>query len=177
MARTDHGVTHPKSLCGAAAAARRFPHAGATARVLSSVADEAVEIVFPADLVVFCSRRRALYTRYSALRIRSWTAGSEIAAAALGDLALLWREALESPSPAALSWQLLGMRVVRTVRGCGVDRLHRTLSARQADVVLLRYRLGLTVRETSDLMGLSAADVLVASRAALRSPSQSRLPL
>ncbi|WP_374105236.1 sigma factor-like helix-turn-helix DNA-binding protein [Streptomyces sp. Tu10] len=60
-------------------------------------------------------------------------------------------------------------RVAGSVGNHGADRLHRVLSTRQADVVLLRYRLGLTVRETSDLMGIATADVLVACRAALRS--------
>lgn len=131
-----------------------------------------VEVTLPTDLVAFSSRRYPLYTRYCALRVRSWTQGNEIAAASLGDLVLLWHEALESPSPAALSWQLLARRVARSVRDYGSDRLHRTLSTQQADVVLLRYRLGLTVGEISDVMGLAMADVLVASRAAFRSLPQ-----
>lgn len=160
---------HPRALIRPAATCRVHPdRRGSTSRAVSAKALEVVEMSFPTDLVAFCSRRRPLYARYCALRVRNSVAGSEIAAAALGDVALLWQAALESPSPAALSWQLLTRRVARSVRNHGADRLHRTLTTRQADVVLLRYRLGLTVRETSDLMGLTAAEVLVTSRAALR---------
>ncbi|MFF5567660.1 hypothetical protein ACFY7Z_20580 [Streptomyces sp. NPDC012623] len=133
-------------------------------------------IQLPADFAAFCTRRCPLYTRYCALRTSSCSAGREIAMAALGDLALLWLEALASPSPAALSWQLLNQRIVRSVRGQSADWLHRALSARQADVVLLRYRIGLTVRDAADIMGVATADVLVASQAALRSLPQRSEP-
>ncbi|WP_371773551.1 sigma factor-like helix-turn-helix DNA-binding protein [Streptomyces sp. NBC_01438] len=161
----------PRILCGT-----RTPHRRPLipARLVQSAIPtggiEVLEVRIPADLAAFCSRRCPLYTRYSSLRTSNWAAGTEIAAAALGDLALLWQEALESPSPAALSWHLLSRRVARSARGQAADRLHKSLSARQADVVLLRYRLGLTARDAADIMGIAPADVLVASRAALRSP-------
>ncbi|MFE1521678.1 hypothetical protein ACFW9I_33500 [[Kitasatospora] papulosa] len=134
-----------------------------------------LEIMFPDDFTVFCSRRLSLYTRYGALRVHSLKAGREAAIAALGDLAMCWPEALASPSPAALSWQLLTGRVAYSARDRGADSLHATLSGRQADAVLLRYRIGLSAPEAAEAMGVDAGEVLAAVRAALRALPQRHL--
>lgn len=127
-----------------------------------------LSIRLPVSYAAFCIPRREVYTRYAAARVGCPRVGEELAQAALGDLAMMWAEALQSASPAALSWSLLRSRIAARAprdRGSG---LHRVLPGDQADAVVLRYRVGLPLRQAADLMGINDSEMTAILRTALR---------
>jgi hypothetical protein len=121
----------------------------------------------PATFAAFCVERKEAYCRYAAVRVGCTVAGRQLALAALGDLAMAWAEALQSASPAAVSWSLLAARTAAHPDG-GRRGLHRLLPPVHADVLLLRYRLGLSPQQAADLLGMKHWELLGIQRAAVR---------
>ncbi|MFF4509264.1 hypothetical protein [Streptomyces sp. NPDC001401] len=121
----------------------------------------------PAAFAAFCQRHLDIYIRYALLRVGDDRQARVLAQAALGDLAMAWAEALQSPSPAALAWRLLAARI----SGVAPDdlQLYRVLPALQADAVLLRYRLGLPAAEAAEVMGWQPGEFTCLLKAAVRS--------
>ncbi|MGW8697640.1 hypothetical protein ACWGOK_12055 [Streptomyces eurythermus] len=126
-----------------------------------------VAIGMPPAFAAFCLRHLDIYLRYAAVRVGNARQARVLVQAALGDLAMVWTEALESPSPSALAWQLLARRTNRAV-GTGGMELYRVLPARQADAVLLRYRLGLPATTAADVMGWPPGEFNCVLKAAVR---------
>jgi DNA-directed RNA polymerase specialized sigma24 family protein len=125
----------------------------------------------------FCQLHRDRYCAYARARIGNAILAERAVADALGDLAVIWRQALSSSAPAAWAWDLLSARVRVARRSpyapAGGDGLHRMLPALQADTVLLRHRMMLTMAETACLLGLDislVASTLATARRTLRKP-------
>ncbi|WP_405814372.1 hypothetical protein OG241_07180 [Streptomyces sp. NBC_01390] len=126
-----------------------------------------VAIGMPSAFAAFCVRHLDIYTRYAAVRMRDSGQAQALAQAALGDLAMMWAEALESPSPSALAWRLLAARTGRAAAGGGME-LYRVLPVAQADAVLLRYRLGLSAQDAAEVMGWEPGEFTCLLKAAVR---------
>ncbi len=115
---------------------------------------------------------RDRYLRYARLRVGD--AADAAVSAAFGHLADQWPRVMGSEiRPAAYSWRLLGGCVAAVgTDGAGTadatGGLYGVLPAEQADAVLLHYRLGMTLTEAADLMGVDpsalAAHLLMAER-------------
>lgn len=122
---------------------------------------ESSEIGFAA----FAELRGNGYMRYACGRL-----GDRARARACVDLALRWvrahwRTVLTQPSPEREAWHALRAVVNEADPGAGqsgnrADRLHSLLPEGAADVALLQ-QLGLSARETAELMGVPAALVMV----------------
>lgn len=134
---------------------------------------DVVRVGMPATFAAFCAERTETYCRYAAVRLGSGAAGRQVGLAALGDLAMTWAEALCSASPAALAWSLLTARAASHPDG-GRRGLYELLPSRHADVLLLRYRLGLPARRVADLLGVSSAELHGISHAAVRELGESQ---
>ncbi|MEU9372004.1 hypothetical protein AB0D71_46885 [Streptomyces avermitilis] len=126
-----------------------------------------VEIGMPAPFAAFCLHHLDVYILYATARVGDGRQARALVEATLGDLAMLWAEALESPSPAALAWRLL---TARTNHAATVSSpaLYRVLPAPQADAVLLRYRLGLSPDRAADAMGWQPGEFAYVLKAAVR---------
>jgi len=140
----------------------------AHSRLPSTTKRHPLSIRMPVSYAAFCVPRREVYTRYAAARVGCPQVGEELAQAALGDLAMMWAEALQSASPAALSWNLLRSRIATSARHGRGSGLHRVLPGDQADAVMLRYRVGLPLRQAADLMGIGDSEMAAILRMALR---------
>lgn len=128
----------------------------------------AVEIEMPPAFAAFCLLRLETYTRYAALRVGNEQQARTLVRATLGELAMMWTEALQSPSPAALAWRLLAARTGRVAAAGRSPALYRLLPTPQADAVLLRYRLGLPEARAAEVMGRRPEDFACLLRAAVR---------
>ncbi|MFJ9591045.1 hypothetical protein [Streptomyces acidicola] len=124
-------------------------------------------IGMPAAFAAFCLRHLDVYNRYAAVRVGDEQRARMLVQAALGDLAMMWAEALESPSPSALAWRLLATRTGGAVAAGGPE-LYRILPAQQADAVLLHYRLGLPAARAADVMGWQPGEFTCLLKAAVR---------
>ncbi|MEV5513901.1 hypothetical protein AB0L50_13370 [Streptomyces flaveolus] len=111
-----------------------------------------------------------VYTRYAALRVGEVPQAQVLVQATLGDLAMAWTEALQSPSPSALAWRLLTGRANRAAAGRSPS-LYNVLPPPQADAVLLRYRLGLDEARAAEVMGRRPDDFACLLRSAVRTAS------
>ncbi|WP_059008891.1 hypothetical protein [Streptomyces specialis] len=118
-----------------------------------------VRLRLPVEFAAFCALHHGRYLRYCRLRLPGTAVAEAVVESALGELATRWAAALAT-SPAALAWHLLGRRVDAEARAAGQgDVLHRLLPAPQADAVLLRRRLRMSLAETAEVMGLAPRDV------------------
>ncbi|MFI9051543.1 hypothetical protein [Streptomyces sp. NPDC053427] len=122
----------------------------------------------PLSYTAFCTLRRDVYIRYASARAGCRRVGQELVQAALRDLATVWLQALQSASPAAVSWGLLAHRTAAGTRDQGGGGLHRILPRRQADALVLRYRLGLSMDQAADLMGIGDREMAGVLRSAMR---------
>ncbi|ELS55921.1 hypothetical protein STVIR_3266 [Streptomyces viridochromogenes Tue57] len=66
-----------------------------------------------------------------------------------------------------MAWELLVERA-SSRRSASVDRLYRLLERREADALLLRHKLGLSVLQGGEVMGLDGTEFAWLSRRALR---------
>ena len=122
----------------------------------------------PVAFTAFCDSRRRVYAHYAAIRTGSRETGERVTATAFGALALTWPEVLHSPSPAAAAWKLLERCTRCAVPAANCCALYDVLPAAQADVLLLRYRLGLAAQQAADVLGISVADLTMRVRTAIR---------
>lgn len=143
------------------------PGAGVVVAALSQGGQGEVAIGMPAAFAAFCSGHLDVYIRYAAVRVGDERQAQMLVQAALGDLAMMWAEALQSPSPSALAWRLLVARTSRAKAAGGLD-LYRVLPARQADAVLLHYRLGLPAARAASVMGWQPGEFTCLLKAAVR---------
>lgn len=127
-----------------------------------------LSIKMPVSYAAFCAPRRDVYTRYAAARVGCPHMGEDLAQEALGDLAMVWAEALQSASPAALAWSLLRNRIAARALPSQESGLYRALPGGQADALMLRYRVGLPLRQAADLVGVSDREMAATLRTALR---------
>jgi hypothetical protein len=126
----------------------------------------------PLTFTAFCSSRHDIYARYAAVRTGSADDGARLARTALDHLAMVWPQALQGPSPAALAWHLLTACARHVDSRPGGCALYDTLPAAQADALVLRYRLGLAIQQSADVMGISVPDMTTRVRFALRAITQ-----
>ncbi|WP_406387285.1 sigma factor-like helix-turn-helix DNA-binding protein [Streptomyces sp. NBC_00887] len=120
----------------------------------------------PVEFTAFCLRHQERYIRYA--RARSLDAGKarQIVESVLGALVVVWPSVISSDMPSRVAWQVLTAQVDwalldadRARRGNAGDAAHLALPPRQADAVLLRYRLCLSRAETAELMGVKESEV------------------
>ncbi|WP_435124469.1 hypothetical protein [Actinacidiphila sp. bgisy144] len=121
----------------------------------------------PLTFAAFCAHKQGLYQRYVTLRVGSPARACRLVQVTLGDLAMNWHEVLSSSSPAAESWQLLTARVAEAA-GRTLRAPYDVLSRQDADVLVLRYRMGLPLGVAADLMGLDESTLTCRLHAALR---------
>jgi DNA-directed RNA polymerase specialized sigma24 family protein len=114
----------------------------------------------------FCRDRWRVYSRYATAYVGSARIGSELAHDSLRDLAFGWADALRSPSPAAVAWDLLTART-RTRPTEAVRCLHSLVHHSEAQALLLRYKLGLSAAEAADVMGLGMSEFHLLQKRAL----------
>ncbi|MET9208812.1 MULTISPECIES: hypothetical protein [Streptomyces] len=126
---------------------------------LTPVGDEVLELRMPVTFTAFCTLRLAAYIRFATACTGCPRTGRELAQDALGDLATVWESALRSPSPAAISWNLISERGSAQARSRPGGSVYRVLPRPHADIVVLRYRLGLGPAEVADLMGIDELEV------------------
>ncbi|MGW7308773.1 hypothetical protein ACWGI1_24760 [Streptomyces sp. NPDC054835] len=119
----------------------------------------------------FCQRNENRYIQYARARSLEPVRARAVVESVLQALVMQWPQIMSSDRPAFEAWELLVCRVAAAAReaqrGCsgrGRDTVHQALSAQEADVVLLRYRLSLSPAETADLMGLEVPEVTVSLR-------------
>ncbi|GAA2679278.1 hypothetical protein GCM10009864_59280 [Streptomyces lunalinharesii] len=104
--------------------------------------------------------------RYAEARLGSGVLGHGAVVAAFSALSTIWADVLGRSRPCTASWQIL-VDTVSAVRsaspgaGADVDVLYEVLPARQADAVLLRDELGMSVEDTADLMGVDQSAMIV----------------
>ncbi|MFJ9848145.1 hypothetical protein [Streptomyces sp. NPDC101150] len=122
----------------------------------------------PLSYTAFCTLRRDIYIRYASARVGCRGVGQELAQAALRDLGTVWLQALQSASPAAVSWRLLARRTAVGARSQRDSGPHHILPGQQADAVILRYRLGLSMHQAGDLMGINDREMAGVLRSAMR---------
>ncbi|MYR93799.1 hypothetical protein GTY67_33415 [Streptomyces sp. SID8374] len=125
----------------------------------TAVTDNVLELRMPAAFMAFCTRRMTAYTRFATVCTGCRDTGTELAQEALGDLAAVWEKALRSPSPAAVSWDLLSVRGSARARSRPGGSVYRLMPRLHGDAVVLRYRLGLTLPETAELMGVGRLEL------------------
>ncbi|MFC8094656.1 hypothetical protein [Streptomyces sp. NPDC057301] len=116
---------------------------------------------------VFCRGYWPVYWRYGAACAASVDVGVAVATAVIGDLEDCWPAVLSSPCAAAMAWELLVERASLR-RTASVGRLYRLLERREADALLLRHKLGLSMLQGGDVMGLDGTEFALLSRRALR---------
>lgn len=116
---------------------------------------------------MFCRVYWPVYWRYGAACAASVDVGVAIAAAVFRDLGDRWPAVLSSPCAVAMAWELLVERA-SSRRSASVDRLYRLLERREADALLLRHKLGLSVLQGGEVMGLDGTEFAWLSRRALR---------
>ncbi|MGC4998393.1 hypothetical protein [Streptomyces sp. DT195] len=126
---------------------------------LAPVRDEVLDLRMPVTFTAFCTLLLAAYTRFATACTGCPRTGRELAQDALGDLATVWERALRSASPAAISWNLISDRGSARARLRAGGSVYRVLPRLHADVVVLRYRLGLAPAEVADLMGIDELEV------------------
>ncbi|MGW5677908.1 hypothetical protein ACWEV4_22940 [Streptomyces sp. NPDC003860] len=124
-------------------------------------------VSMPPSYTVFCLDRTTVYQRYAEIRVGCSRLGAQLVRETFGDLAMLWVEALQSPSPAAMSWALLAARI--TAHGHRPrDCVHDLLPRAQADALVLRYKVGLTAAHAATVMGIATSEITVLQMAAVR---------
>ncbi|MFC4035137.1 hypothetical protein ACFO3J_27235 [Streptomyces polygonati] len=121
----------------------------------------------PLSFTAFCAHRQSLYLRYISVRVGGAVHARPLVQAALGDLAMSWPQALRSPSPAAASWRLLTARAAGAA-GHVPRAPYDILGEQHADVLVLRYRLGLPAHVAAELMGIDEPVLAGRLQAALR---------
>ncbi|MEE1797542.1 hypothetical protein PUR57_02380 [Streptomyces sp. JV176] len=82
--------------------------------------------------------------------------GERLARAALRELGVQWPTALRSDVPSTLGWALL-CATTTPRRTHALRTLQRNLCRREADALILRYKLGLTARQAGYAMGMTPA--------------------
>ncbi|HEY8987294.1 MAG TPA: hypothetical protein VIU15_47990 [Streptomyces sp.] len=122
----------------------------------------------PPEFAAFCLSRYDVYLAYATARVGDRERARLLVQASLGDLAMVWPEALESASPSALAWRLLAARTGCAVAGWRGGGPHRVLPAAQADAWLLRYRLGLTPQRAAEAMGRTPGEFETLLKKAVR---------
>ncbi|MFF3394757.1 hypothetical protein ACFYW1_27945 [Streptomyces sp. NPDC002669] len=128
----------------------------------------------PVTFTAFCTARLPAYVRFAAACTGCPRTGREVAQEALGDLATVWEKALRSASPAALSWGLISERCSDRARLRSCGSVYRVLPRLYADAVVLRYRLGIGLAETAELMGIDELEVNGMLRYAARRVTEAR---
>ncbi|MER5973643.1 hypothetical protein ABT112_28640 [Streptomyces sp. NPDC002055] len=110
------------------------------------------------------------YLRYAYVRVGEWTRATHCVEAVFDALSAGWATALRSACPAARAWQLLRDQAgERTTCAEGHSwSVHCLLHDAQADTVLLHHRLGLSITQAADLMGLDDHAVRALLRSAER---------
>ncbi|MEE1839718.1 hypothetical protein ABZ776_18335 [Streptomyces sp. NPDC007076] len=119
----------------------------------------------------FCIRNENRYIQYARARSLEQALARAVVDSVLQTLVMRWPQIISGDRPAFEAWEMLVSRVAAAARETrrarsrqGRDAVHQTLSGQEADVVLLRYRLSLTLAETADLMGLEVPEVTVSLR-------------
>ncbi|MFI8811455.1 MULTISPECIES: hypothetical protein [unclassified Streptomyces] len=132
----------------------------------------ALELRMPVTFTAFCTLRLAAYVRFATACTGCPRTGRELAQDALGDLATVWERALRSASPAALSWDLISERGSARARLRSGGSVYCVLPRLCADAVVLRYRLGIGLAATADLMGIDELEVRGMLRYATRKATE-----
>ncbi|WP_331733728.1 hypothetical protein OG948_60250 (plasmid) [Embleya sp. NBC_00888] len=102
---------------------------------------------------------REPWRRYARVRLGDEEEGTRVADDALGRLAGAWDGLMRDANPTALAWDRLCREVGAHRPTRHGDRAHRLLPAREADAVVLHYRLGLTLTAAAALMGTDVPEV------------------
>ncbi|MER8073703.1 hypothetical protein ABTZ59_36340 [Streptomyces sp. NPDC094034] len=111
------------------------------------------------DYVAFRELNRPRYRRYARARTGDADAAERAVEGMLADLAVVWKEVLRSPSPAAAAWCLLGQNIEKCTRADTGSALHRVLRTELADTALLHLQLGVSLMDAADLMGVDVSVV------------------
>lgn len=116
----------------------------------------------------FCLRNESRYVQYARARSLEPGRARAVVESVLQALVEQWPRIISSDRPASEAWKVLVPHVAAAARdaeqarsGRGRDTMHKALPEKQADVVVLRYRMSLSAAETADLMGLEVPDVTV----------------
>nr|WP_145491990.1 MULTISPECIES: hypothetical protein [Streptomyces] len=120
-----------------------------------------------AAYTAFCHDHRPVYEQYAGAVTGSTPCGLILAHEALRELAAQWPAAQRGAGPCVLGWSLLRATTAPS-RTSTVRTLQRNLSAREADALVLHYRLGLTAQRGGCAMGVSPSAFELLRRIALR---------
>jgi hypothetical protein len=125
-------------------------------------------VALPIEFTAFCELRYEPFLRYARVHLDDLGCAEHAVRAGLGDLAITWPQVLRRPCPGEVAWHAVKQRIRDSVREQqkGTPRakavlglIYRAVPEDQADAVVLRYLLDLTVDQAADLMGADPATV------------------
>lgn len=111
------------------------------------------------EYTAFRALYRERYLRYAFARLGPDREVGALVQDVFEELAGRWPEALRSPSPAALAWDLLTSRLGAASGDATAGVLRARLPDGTADAVVLCRMCGMGVEEAADVMGVDASSV------------------
>ncbi|MDJ1131440.1 RNA polymerase sigma factor [Streptomyces iconiensis] len=111
------------------------------------------------EYTAFRALYRERYLRYAFARLGRDSEVAALVQDVFDDLAVRWPEALRSPSPAALAWDLLTSKLSAAGGDGATGLLRARLPDGTADAVVLCRLCGMDVEEAADVMGIDASSV------------------
>ncbi|MFR9724315.1 hypothetical protein ACL02R_13260 [Streptomyces sp. MS19] len=113
------------------------------------------------DYQAFRELHHGAYFRFAQARTGDDHAATSLVDAAFTDLAAIWPEVLRSARPAAIAWSVLGRHIaaLSTPAAPAAPTAPDTPAAAhqgpdRSDALLLHGQLGLSVKETAEVMGI-----------------------
>ncbi|MFG3370575.1 hypothetical protein ACGF0K_37225 [Streptomyces sp. NPDC048156] len=137
LRRQDRAVDSPPRLQTTPGSSRPSPTS------LPGTADETFD--------AFCQCYRSIYLRYGLARLRSPGEAAQALDAALDELADTWQTVLRDPSLPASAWAVIASHVSARQQ---TPLWGGLVPHEDADMLLLRYRLGLSAGDAAALMGM-----------------------
>ncbi|MFG2722002.1 hypothetical protein ACGFW5_27485 [Streptomyces sp. NPDC048416] len=113
----------------------------------------------------FRTRYAGIYLRYARVRLHSVEAADLTVRAALENLAARWHIVLREASPTAACWSLITSYIAARAQ---MPLLGEQLTPEQTDMLVLRYRVGLSVADAAAVMGMDVPEFTVRLGGAIR---------
>lgn len=111
------------------------------------------------EYTAFRALYRERYLRYAFARLGPDRQVAALVQDVFEDLATRWHEALRSPSPTALAWDLLTTKLNAAGGDATAPAPHDRLPDGTADALVLCRVCGMDVEEAADVMGVDASSV------------------
>jgi len=120
----------------------------------------------PLEFTAFRELHNPRYLSYARVWFHEPAEAAETVELAFGALAAVWPEVLGSPNPTAAAWQILRSTVAERLNPSGVPAPRA--AAKDEDLAILHYVVGLATPEIADVVGADTASIASQLRHALR---------